>query len=169
MQEYITGRVKLSECDSKKAVKEIQNANKELVFVQDKEKNIIVDEVPAVYGVRCGAVVSGFMQPGSKKLKTVQWPSGSLKSCKLSQLMKANKISKKDDVLVFKTDVVYCTHIVKVDTKDFGLPQTRLRTVSIITVIRFWSTHSGNIFGSLYLIFSFLSFTVHAGLATGRG
>ena len=138
MQEYITGRVKLSECDSSKAISGGKKGkNDDLIFAKDENDNIVVDAVPAVYGVRCGAVVSGFLRPDSTELNPVQWPSGAKKTCRLSELIAANKISKKDDILVFETDCVYCTHIVKVDTKEYGLPQTRLRTVSVLFLFSF--------------------------------
>lgn len=123
MQEYITGRIKLADCDSSKVVKDVKSndKNKELLFVLDENKDIIVEEVPPVYGVRCGSVVAGFRRPGSKKLHDVKWPSGKSKSCKLSELMRANKISKKDDTLVFQTECVYCTHLVKDIKKAFLL------------------------------------------------
>merc|ERR1712194_421114 len=78
MQEYITGRVKLSESDSKKAIKEIDHKKKELVFLYE-HNDIIVDDVPSVYGIRCGAVVSGFLRPGSNALQLIEWPAGSSK------------------------------------------------------------------------------------------
>jgi len=54
--------------------------------------------------------------------------------------MKANGISKKDDTLVFKTECTYCTHILKVDTKEFGLPQTRMRTYMFV-----WRPENDNV------------------------
>lgn len=50
MSEYITGRVKLSDCDSNKAIKDIKDKNAQLTFVMDKDKNIVVESVPGVYG-----------------------------------------------------------------------------------------------------------------------
>ena len=166
MQEYITGRVKLSECDSKKAITgkfassqdlhvnqcvcrarrqlltqcalfgcapiDIKDPKAQLTFVLDDSENIVTDLVPSVYGVRCGAVVDGFLRPNSTKLHAVQWPSKSKKECTLAELMKANGISKKDDTLVFQTECLYKTQILKVDTKDFGLPQTRERTYMFV-------------------------------------
>lgn len=135
MSEYITGRVKLADCSSSKAIKEIKDKNKELQFVLDKSNDqIVVDDVPSVYGVRCGAVVAGFMKPGSAKIKAVKWPSSSAKKkqCSLSELIRANKIDKANDTLVFETECTYCTQTVKVDTKEFGLPQTRCRVYMFV-------------------------------------
>lgn len=100
MQEYITGRVKLSDCGSNKAIKEIKDKNKDLGFILDEHQHIVVDEVPAVYGVRCGAVVAGFCRADSKTLRTIEWPSGNKKKkCTLADLIKKNNISRKEDTL----------------------------------------------------------------------
>lgn len=108
---------------------DIKDHKAQLTFVLDKSKNIVTDLVPSVYGVRCGAVVGGFLRPNSSKLNAVKWPPNSKKNeCTLAELMKANGIVKKDDTLVFETECLYKTQILKVDTKDFGLPQTRMRT-----------------------------------------
>ena len=41
--------------------------------------------------------------------------------------MKHNNITKKDDTLVLDTPCTYCTKQITVDTKQYGLPQTRNR------------------------------------------
>jgi site-specific DNA-cytosine methylase len=140
MSEYITGRVKLSECDKSKAIKNIKDKNKGLSFVKEENGDIVVDYVPAVYGIRCGAIIDGFLEGTSTKLQQVAWPSGSKKSCTLNELMTKNKISKAQDTLVFKTDVIYCTQICKTDTKDYGLPQTRNRVYMFV-----WQPEKGNV------------------------
>lgn len=140
MSEYITGRVKLSECDKNKAIKNIKDKNKGLTFVREPGGDIVVDYVPAVYGIRCGAVVDGFLQGTSTKLREVEWPSGNKKSATLEELMRKNNISKAKDTLVFKTDVTYCTQTCKMDTKDYGLPQTRNRVYMFV-----WQPDDGNV------------------------
>lgn len=137
MQEYITGRVKLSECSSDKAISENKDKGKDLTFVLDEDKNIVVDRVPAVYGVRAGAVVKGFLRPGESDVNSVKMKG---KTCTLTELMKANKISKENDTLVFETECTYCTQIVKVDTKQFGLPQTRERMYMFV-----WQPDDGDV------------------------
>ena len=137
MQEYITGRVKLSECDNKKAVKvDTKDKKKDLIFCLDKDKNIIVDQVPSVYGVRCQCEVEGFLTESEPHdVKPIIWPHTALKkngTCTLTELMIKNKICKKTDTLVFRTPCTYCTHTVKVDTKNYGLPQTRMRTYMFV-------------------------------------
>ena len=141
MQEYITGRVKLSDCASSKAIQDIKDKNKELTFVLDKDGSIVVDQVPAVYGVRAGGVVEGFLRPGETELNLVEMKTG---ICTLSALLKANNISKENDTLVFKTECTYCTEIVKVDTKHFGLPQTRERTYMFV-----WQPDDGDVHDDL--------------------
>jgi site-specific DNA-cytosine methylase len=140
MSEYITGRVKLSECDKNKAIKNIKDKNKGLTFVRETGGDIVVDYVPAVYGIRCGAVVEGFLEGTSTKLRKVEWPSSSKKSVSLEELMRKNSISKAKDTLVFKTDVAYCTQTCKMDTKDYGLPQTRNRVYMFV-----WQPDDGNV------------------------
>lgn len=132
MQEYITGRVKLSDCSSNKAVSLVKDKGKDLAFVREKNK-IVVDKVPGVYGVRCGAVLSGFLRPSSgNQLKEIRWPTGMQSTCTLADLIKANGMSRDQDTIVFETECTYCTQIVKVDTKEFGLPQTRERTYMFV-------------------------------------
>lgn len=128
MQEYIRGRIKLSECASNKAIKEVKDKNKDLTFALEDGK-IVADYVPAVFGVRAGAEVAGFLRPDESDLNPIKMKG---KSCTLAALLKENGISKANDTLVFETDCTYCTEIVKVDTKSFGLPQTRQRTYMFV-------------------------------------
>jgi len=163
MQEYITGRVKLSECADTKCIKENKDKDKELTFVLDEDDNIVVDFVPAVFGVRAGAVVAGFLRPGENEVNpitmTYSKKKQSLKKqskkkansdapdapfCTLSDLMMANGISKADDTLVFETECTYCTKTVDVDTKKFGLPQTRNRTYMFV-----WQPENDNVYDDL--------------------
>lgn len=155
MQEYATGKFKLSDCADTKAIKEIKDKNKELTFVLDENENIVVDYVPAVYGVRAGAVVAGFLRPGESEVNPITMTYSSKKQnnskkkksggkdakfCTLSDLLKANNISKEEDTLVLKTECTYCTKIVNVDTKSFGLPQTRERTYMFV-----WQPENGDV------------------------
>ena len=50
----------------------------------------------------------------------------------MTKLIKHNGISKDKDTLVFETPGTYHTHYIKVDTKKFGLPQTRNRTYMFV-------------------------------------
>lgn len=141
MQEYIRGRIKLSDCASTKAIKENKDKGKDLTFVLDDDNKIVVDFVPAVYGVRAGAVVAGFLRPDQNEVNPISMKG---KSCTLSALIKENKISKANDTLVFETDCTYCTEIVKPDTKLYGLPQTRQRVYMFV-----WQPDDGDVHDDL--------------------
>jgi len=134
MSEYITGRIKLSTVGEKDKIKKTGGASKgksgHLEFVR-KDGGIVVDNVPAEYGVRCGATVSGYTKGGSSVTHEMKWPNKSKKSCTLDELIKHNGIDRKTALLILESDVVYCTKYVKVDTKKFGLPQTRQRKFSL--------------------------------------
>jgi site-specific DNA-cytosine methylase len=141
MQEYIRGRIKLSECASKKAIKDVMDQGKDLTFVKDKNGKLVVDYVPAVFGVRAGAVVAGFLRPEETDLNLIKIKR---ESCTLAALLKENGISRANDTLVFESDCTYCTEIVKVDTKNFGLPQTRQRTYMFV-----WQPDDDNVHDDL--------------------
>ena len=129
MKEYITGRVRLANCSDSKAVKGYDKKRAktmQLTFAMDGD-SIVVEQVPAVYGVRCGAVVKGFLKGDSDVLREVSWTKKQ-SSFTLAELVQANGISQAKDTLVFETGVTYCAQTVKVDSKDFGVPQTRNRT-----------------------------------------
>jgi site-specific DNA-cytosine methylase len=132
MADYITGRVKLQDVDGRKNIKLIKDKNKKLTFVRDEDFNIVVEEVPGVYGVRCGAIVEGFVKGDVAEVTEAKWPGKKKGKCTLEELMAYNRISKQNDTLVFQTECTFCTQTVKVDTKDFGLPQTRNRTYMFV-------------------------------------
>ena len=145
MSEYITGKIKLSSCDEKKAIKGVKkNDKQELEFVHQNSK-IIVDKVPMVYGVRCGVAVAGYHRPGETKLRDVAWPSKKKERCTLSELLAENNIKKKEDTLVFDMPIRYHTSKAKVDTKDFGLPQTRSRMYLFV-----WRSDEGDDLGDYW-------------------
>ena len=134
MSEYITGRIKLSSSSSSKAIKDITKAekSKDLTFVLD-DGNIIVDYVPGYFGVRCGSVVKGFVKGNSNTIHKVTFPTkNNSKTCSLTALMKSNGILREKDTMVFETGVTYSTRHMKVDTKRFGLPQTRARVYMFV-------------------------------------
>ncbi len=136
------GRIKLSDCDSNKAVSNIKPNSKDLVFSLEDNGDIVADKIGGVYGVRVGTKVAGYIKGEGTKVKPVAFPKtgGKKKTCTLAQLMEANGIKKKDDTLVFDMPCVYCTHCVKLDTKEFGLPQTRNRGYMFV-----WQPEDGNI------------------------
>ena len=140
----------MSECDSKKAVSNIKSGKKDLIFVLDDNNDIVVDEVPGVYGVRVGAKVAGYLKGQGKTVKPITFPNkgGKKKTCTLTEMMKVNGIKKATDTLVLDMPCVYCTHCAKLDTKEFGLPQTRNRGYMLV-----WQPDGGNVLDDLVCCF----------------
>ena len=132
MSDYITGRVKLHEIEKRKNISDDKDKGEKLTFVLGSKNTIVVDKVPGVYGVRCGAVVRGFVHGESDKVIPARWPEKCKEKCTLEDLMKENKISKERDTLVFVTECTFCKKLAKVDTKRYGLPQTRERTYMFV-------------------------------------
>lgn len=142
MTEYITGRVPLGTINDPKGINNSAATSKEksikqLVFEVNENNEIVVTEVPMNIGVRCGATVKGFLKENNGKDRQVIHPAKlpSKKTFSLDDLLQANKgagvdVSKKSkDMLVFDTPCTFCTAIFnRVDTKLYGLPQTRERT-----------------------------------------
>jgi site-specific DNA-cytosine methylase len=145
MADYICGRIKLSDCDSQKASEnsatrddskqESKTDQNEVIFSFSLEVlKIVVEAVPSLIGIQCGATVFGYLKGIQGKIYPVEWPINTPKTanCTLVELLKANKIDKKSDTLVFDRAVTYCCHWTNVDTKDYGLPQTRPRTYMFV-------------------------------------
>jgi hypothetical protein len=148
MAEYIEGKIKLSSCDQKKAITGAGKDEK-LEFIY-KDGKIIVDKVPSVFGVRCGSSVAGYSQPGDLKsdaIHPVKWPKQKSKDQKstLEDLVKYNGISKEDDTLVLDVPIRYHTAKLKVDTKHYGLPQTRNRMYLFV-----WQEEDGEDLGEYW-------------------
>lgn len=148
MAEYIEGRIKLSSCDEKKAITGAKKDEK-LEFVY-KDGQIIVDKVPSVFGVRCESAIAGYSEPKdlkAGKVHAIEWPRQKSKSqrCTLDELVKFNHISMANDTLVFDVPIRYHTTKIKVDTKDFGLPQTRNRMYLFV-----WRAEDGDDLGEYW-------------------
>ena len=134
MQEYITGRIDISG-KKDKTIKGGREGDLTFILVG---KFISVDNVPRQFGVRCGATVKGYVKDGKGKVHKMSWPkNNSTKRCKLSEIAKFNNINTKTDLLVVENGVQYVTHLVKVDTKRYGLPQTRNRTYRELICVMF--------------------------------
>ncbi|OEU08217.1 hypothetical protein FRACYDRAFT_212855 [Fragilariopsis cylindrus CCMP1102] len=153
MAEYITGRIKISEMSTKKG-KSVGTSSKkggggDLELERDTNTNKIqVTKVPNNVGVRCGSIVKGFMKGNDDNtVYPVKWPkkkSGSSSNnnrkqnncCTLKELLQSNNIDSNyndsDVILCFETPVTYCCRDVKVDSKDYGVPQTRQRTYMLV-------------------------------------
>ena len=124
----------------------IKDGSKNLSFILDNNNDIVVDYVPGVYGVRVGSKVAGFIKGTNKNVTPVKWPKkvGGKGICTLKELMAFNGIKKENDTLVLDTPCVYCTHLVKLDSKEFGLPQTRNRGYMFV-----WQPEDGNVHDDL--------------------
>ena len=133
MQEYITGFIDLSKRNTDKGIKEAKKAGKAeeaLKFTINEEGQYVAEVVPRQVGIRAGDAVEGFIKNG-KSAKNLQKLLAQDKSGKkyitLKELAKKHKINLEEDTLVMEKKARYCTQFVKVDTKHFGLPQTRNR------------------------------------------
>mmetsp|Transcript_18227 Transcript_18227/g.26821 ORF Transcript_18227/g.26821 Transcript_18227/m.26821 type:complete len:2370 (-) Transcript_18227:73-7182(-) len=134
MQEYITGRLDLSERNNTKAIKSSKDkadADNDLKFSIDDEGRYVAEEIPRQVGIRAGSIVEGFVKEGQSARNVVTIKSKSKKSgnkfVTLGQMAKEHKINLNTDTLVMRKKARYCTHLCRVDTKNFGLPQTRNR------------------------------------------
>mmetsp|Transcript_36589 Transcript_36589/g.88683 ORF Transcript_36589/g.88683 Transcript_36589/m.88683 type:complete len:2159 (+) Transcript_36589:2-6478(+) len=147
MSEYIEGKIKLSSCDEKKAITGAKK-NEKLEFVL-KNGKITVHRVPSVFGVRYGSAVAGYSESEDdlNSIHQVEWPKhkSKSKSCTLAELVEYNNISMDNDTLVFEVPVRYRTQKIKVDTKDFGLPQTRNRMYLFV-----WREQDGDDLGEYW-------------------
>ena len=106
------------------------DAERDLKFSVNEDGRYVVEEVPRQVGVRAGCVVQGFVR-GDDEPDNVQ-PLTAKKSdmnkvLNLGQLAKEHGIDLEEDILVMEKKARYCTHLIRLDTKDYGLPQTRNR------------------------------------------
>ncbi len=86
--------------------------------------------MPKQIGARAGCLVDGFVRGGDdpdnvQELKCKQSNKG--KTLSLGELAKKHDIDLENDKLVIEKKARYCTHLVKLDTREYGLPQTRNR------------------------------------------
>ena len=106
------------------------DADKDLQFSVNKDGRYVVENVPKQVGVRAGCLVQGFVRADDEP-DNVQ-PLKAKKSdenriLNLGQLAKEHGIDLEEDILVMEKKARYCTHLIRLDTKDYGLPQTRNR------------------------------------------
>ena len=83
--------------------------------------------------MKAGDIVEGFVKGGHASSDVVPLlpGEGSIgKDFNLGQLAKKHKINLDKDKLILEKKARYCTHLCKMDTKLYGLPQTRQRKVS---------------------------------------
>ena len=123
----------------------ITDADKQLKFSINKEGLYVAEEVPRQVGIRAGAIVEGFVKGGHDPNDVEPLLSGDRSGTKLitlGELAKKHRIDLNADTLVMKKKARYCTHLCTVDTKDYGLPQTRNRKVSLVEAESFFTTFS---------------------------
>jgi len=132
MQEYIEGMVRLSTVYDQ--IKGIESAGKKKSEAKELTFSIAdgkyrVEAVPRQVGVKAGAVVAGFIRGDDEDsavvpIKDVPPCSGEIT---LYSLCEKHDIDMENDTLVFDKKYRYKTHLCKVTTKKYGLPQTRER------------------------------------------
>lgn len=153
MQEYIQGRISLRNRNSltgksikdkasdkdKKKVDKASNADHNLKFTINNDGKYITEVVPGQVGVQAGLPIEGFMKGESTEVRPLiaskKARELALKNKKkdevpmitLGQLAKEHNINLEMDTLVLEKKARYHTHLVRVDTKKYGLPQTRNR------------------------------------------
>ena len=134
MQEYIRGRLKLEKRNDTKAIKDSKgkaDADNLLIFSVNENGRYVAEEIPRQVGIRAGAVVEGFVSEGcnAKDVTLIEAPPEweGKRKITLGQMAKKHGIDLNADTLVLEKKVRYCTHLCKVDTKNYGLPQTRNR------------------------------------------
>lgn len=94
----------------------------------------MAEKIPRQVGIKAGAIVEGFVR-GGHKASDIERLVASKEDAKvgaqitLGQLAKKHKINLEKDTLVMEKQARYCSHLCKLDTKDYGLPQTRNRKV----------------------------------------
>lgn len=108
------------------------DANKALKFSVNEEGRYVAEEIPRQVGIRAGTVVKGFVKDGhdANDIQPLVSREKTKKIISLDELAKRHKINLEGDILVMEKKARYCTHLCKLDTKEYGLPQTRNRKVT---------------------------------------
>lgn len=108
------------------------DADKKLLFSVNEEGQYVAEKIPRQVGIRAGAIVKGFVKEGNHPNDIeLLIASTTTKDITLGELAKKHKINLEGDILVLEKKARYCTHLCKLDTKEYGLPQTRNRKVWI--------------------------------------
>jgi hypothetical protein len=113
----------------------LSDADNELKFSVNTEGRYVTEQVPRQVGIRAGAIVQGFVRSGhdSTEVEPLVSDDRNVEGLvTLGQLAKKHKINLNADTLVMEKKARYCTHLCKLDTKDYGIPQTRNRKVYIV-------------------------------------
>ena len=113
------------------------------VIFENEGGHYVAKKVGGYYGIRAGSKLAGILRYSNnndeevEKVEEVTWHSShGKKECNMADFIKAHKCvnvsGTETDILVFEKPCTYCTQLVKVDTKDFGLPQTRQRCYLLV-------------------------------------
>jgi hypothetical protein len=88
-------------------------------------------------GIRAGSIVEGFVRGGhdASEVQSLVSDEKNIKEITLGQMAKKHNINLNADTLVMEKKYRYCTHLSKLDTKDYGLPQTRNRKVRKVSLL----------------------------------
>jgi hypothetical protein len=111
----------------------IPDADRDLVFKVNNDGRYEAAKIPPQVGMKAGDVVEGVVKEGDDAGEVTPVVSSRRsigKTFSLGELAKLHRIDLEGDILVLEKKTRYCTHLVKLDTKDYGLPQTRNRKVS---------------------------------------
>ena len=109
----------------------IKDADDDLIFTVNEDGRYEAKAIPPQVGMKAGDIVEGFVK-GSSSQKIVPLRPDTAKvgaDLTLRQLAKKHKINVNQDTLILEKKARYCTHLCKLDTKQYGLPQTRQRKV----------------------------------------
>jgi hypothetical protein len=90
-------------------------------------------KIPPQVGMKAGDVVEGVVEEGNDAddvTPLVAKKSNIGKTFSLGELATLHQIDLEGDVLVLEKKAHFCTRLVYLDTKHYGLPQTRERKVS---------------------------------------
>lgn len=102
----------------------------------NEDGRYVAEAVPRQVGIRAGAIVQGVVRSGHETtdveplVPDTKNNKNKNRILTLGQLAKEHKIDLEADTLVMEKKARYCTHLCKLDTKEYGLPQTRNRKVS---------------------------------------
>jgi len=139
MQEYITGRIELRNRNTTKAIKDAKkkaDADNNLKFSINEKGQYVAEEIPRQVGMRAGSIVQGFVKGRHDDsddaeliplVRSDNKKKGTKSIITLGQMAKHHGIDLEQDTLVLYKKARYCTHLCKIDTKEYGLPQTRNR------------------------------------------
>ena len=110
----------------------IEDADDDLIFTINEDGRYEAKAIPPQVGMKAGDIVEGFMKGSSSSKKMVLLRPETAKTgvdLSLRQLAKKHDINVNQDTLILEKKARYCTHLCKLDTKQYGLPQTRQRKV----------------------------------------